>query len=161
MSSVGRAPLAGLLALAMLATACRFRKEPTPEDTLAAWVTAMNASRTDPTTRRAAYLQLSRRAQLSLEERALRASELSGRILQPWEMLAPGRFALRLAFDPERTRASVRGARAVVTVRDRESAHAEVPMVYEHGAWRIDLELPPLPMLVGPSDDGSVTPPAM
>lgn len=121
---------------------CSSPRADSPEDTLASWVTAMNASRSDPSTRRRAFELLSQRARDNLSRRAAVAAQLSGREVKPWEMLAPGRFALRFAFDRQQLRARVDGERATVTARGPRAEVAEVPMVREEGQWRVDLALP-------------------
>jgi hypothetical protein len=139
-----RRALAALRALGWLCAgaACDRSLDGTPEDALAAWVAAMNGSRADPSTRRRAYELLSRGARDNLARRAAVAGQLSGREIKPWEMLAPGRFALRFAFDRHRLRASTQGERATVTARGARGEVAEVPMVLEDGRWRVDLALP-------------------
>jgi hypothetical protein len=123
---------------------CSREPDSTPEGALSAWVSAMNASRSDIQARRRAYDLLTTRAQQSLAERASRATQLSGRELQPWEMLAPGRFSLRFPFDPETLSSTIEGETAVVLARSRGGERAEVPMVRENGRWRVDLSLPPI-----------------
>lgn len=115
----------------------------------------MNSSRSDIEARRRAYDVLSDRARESLTERAARASQLSGRDLQPWEMLAPGRFAMRFAFDPDGLETHIDGDHAMVTARARAGDHAEVPMVREHGHWRVDLSLPPMQTIQTGDDAGA------
>ena len=66
---------------------------------------------------------------------------LSGREYQPWQMLAPGRFGLHFApASPGGMHERVNGDRAIVTVTgDKPGQRAEVPLVREHGKWRIKL----------------------
>jgi hypothetical protein len=121
---------------------CSSPRADSPEDALAAWVAAMNASRGDPSTRRRAFELLSQRARDNLSRRAELAAQLSGREVKPWEMLAPGRFALRFAFDRQQLRARIDGDRATVTARGPRAEVAEVAMMREDGQWRVDLALP-------------------
>lgn len=137
-----RAAAALVAALAGGAHGCERGRDDGPEESLSAWVAAMNASRSDPSARARAYELLSRRAQDNLARRAAVAAQLSGREVRAWEMLAPGRFALRFAFDRGQLRARVEGERATVTARGPRSEVAEVPMVRELGRWRVDLALP-------------------
>ncbi|MEI8254997.1 MAG: hypothetical protein WCJ30_04930 [Deltaproteobacteria bacterium] len=148
-----------LVALGSTAPGCHREPEDTPETVLSAWVSAMNASRSDVDARRRAYPLLSSRARDSLTERAARASQLSGRDVQPWEMLAPGRFAMRFAFDPDGLEARVEGEHATVTARGRSGDHAEVPMVREQGHWRVDLTLPAMEPIQSVSDAGAAATP--
>lgn len=135
---------ASALTLAASVTGCRRAPEDTPEIALTEWVTAMNASRSDIEARQRAYERLSLAARASLTDRAARASQLSGRDLHPWEMLAPGRFAMRFAFDPDGLSTRVEGDRATVTARGQQGDRADVPMVREGGHWHVDLVLPPM-----------------
>lgn len=144
MSSAARAR-SGWLALCaalLILCACGQRREDAPEDALAQWVDAMNGSRADPATRRRAYELLARATRENLARRAAVASQLSGREVKPWEMLAPGRFALRFAFDRQALRARIDGDRATVTARGPRAEVAEVPLVREEGRWRVNLALP-------------------
>jgi hypothetical protein len=145
-----------LLLIAFALAACRRAPEETPESVLTAWVNAMNASRSDIEARRRAYELLSDAARASLADRAARASQLSGRDLQPWEMLAPGRFAMRFAFDPEGLRTRVEGDHATVTARGPQGDRASVPMVRENGHWHVDLALPSMQTIQSTADGGAL-----
>ena len=81
-------------------------------------------------------------ARANLTERAHRVTELQGRQVQAWEMLASGR--LGLAFRPKTMRSSIVGDRATVEVIGAEPAteHASVVCVREGEAWRIEPGLP-------------------
>jgi hypothetical protein len=144
-----------VITLCLALAGCQPEPEDTPESALTVWVTAMNASRSDVDARRRAYQVLSNRARESLTERAARASQLSGRDLQPWEMLAPGRFAMRFAFDPDGLTARLDGDRATVTARGRSGDRARVPMVREQGHWHVDLELPAMEAIQTGGDAGA------
>lgn len=135
--------LCGWVFALLIAAGCEQKIDETPEDALTTWVTAMNASRNDPSARERAYTMLSSRAKEQLAQRAAVAIQLSGRDIKPWEILAPGRFALRFAFDRARLRSQVDGTNATVTARGPGTEVAEVPMVLENGHWRVALELPP------------------
>ncbi len=144
-SAVKRTCLPALIACAgalFVVGGCDRSVDETPEDALTAWVTAMNASRLDPTARERAYGLLASAAREQLAQRAVVAVQLSGRDIKPWEMLAPGQFALRFAFDRARLRSRIDGSRATVTARGPGSEVAEVPLVLEQGRWRVALELP-------------------
>ncbi len=134
---------AGLLAVA-LALGCERPSSASPEETVTAFVAALEQARTDPAQRRRVYDLLSADAQRSLTERARRASQVSGWELKPWEMLAPGRMRLRVQVDPELMTTRVSGERAVVTARGRAGGAADVPLVREGSAWRVALDLPPI-----------------
>ncbi len=127
-----------------VALGCAREGEPaTPADTVGAFASAVEASASDTTARRRVYALLSHRAQESLAARAARASQVSGRAFEAWEMLAPGRARMLIQYDPSATSTRVAGSRAVVTARGRGGGVADVPLVFEEGRWRIDLALPP------------------
>lgn len=117
-----------------------------PEDTLDAFLEAMDDSATDSASLERAYRLLDADARTALEARARKAQTLSGRPHAPWEMLAQGRFRLRFAPAAHGgMRAEVTGDRAVVQVRgERPGQSARVPMVREGGKWRVALAIPPL-----------------
>lgn len=132
-------------AFTLWAMGCSRDHVATPEETVAQFVGAMEQSRLDPSARQRAYGMLSERAQARLEERAQRASQVSGadrRPWEPWEMLAPGRWRLRIEFDAEMLSSHVAGDRAVVTARGRRGGTADVPLVREEGVWRMDMDIP-------------------
>lgn len=111
-----------------------------------AFARAVESARQDPQHRRRVYELLSQRGKDALVQRAQLASQVSGWLQQPWEMLAPGRIRLRVAVEPSGMTARVDGARAWVTVRGT-GGMAEVPLVREEGAWRVDLAVPPMAQL--------------
>lgn len=117
----------------------------TPEGALAAFLEAMEESRYDDTRRAEAYALLDEATRTELEARVGRSEALGRAGLEPWEMLAMGRF--RLAFEPHSMRARVDGGEGVVIVRGRGGERAEVPVVQEPGGWRV--------RLLGPSEPGS------
>ncbi|MBI5517457.1 MAG: hypothetical protein HY909_27045 [Deltaproteobacteria bacterium] len=132
------------LALAAALLGCWAEGQRSPEETVAAFVVAMEQSRGDLSQRRVAYQYLSQRSRQALLDRSRRASQVSGGVeFQPWEMLAPGRWRSRLQVAGGSYTARVDGDRAVVTVRGREGGAADVPLVREQGRWAIALELPP------------------
>ena len=66
--------------------------------------------------------------------------------MQPWEIFARSRY--RQVFTPASGRRGMRtridGDRATVTVSTASGRRsAEVPLVREHGGWRLIIELPP------------------
>jgi hypothetical protein len=124
------------------------RKPPdaTPEGALREWIEHMQAQVTDPHETRAAYAMLSKATHENLEKRAVRASRIEGRRVEPYEVMAEGRFALR--FEPTHFTTTTAGAVATIDVTgedptDRASMHA----VKEGAVWRVELALPDLPDL--------------
>lgn len=133
---------------------CR-RREPdeTPEGVVEAWLERMSRIHGHPEDAAHAYELLSADAKKNLQERARRASAATGRKMTPESMLAPSRFSLR--FSPRTMRARVAGDRAVVEVSgSNPQERAEVPCVLEEGRWRVDLVLPPLPVIEKRPDGG-------
>lgn len=118
----------------------------TPSGALRLFLEAMARSDWDRDALRDAYELLSPDAREGLGERAELAGTLSGRDFEHWEMLAQGRFRLRFA--PRQQGGMVErieGDRAVVVVTGaRDGDRAEVAMVKEGDAWRVDLQLPPM-----------------
>ena len=102
----------------------------------------MEAASDDAREARHAYDLLGPSARANLKERARRTSRLQGRQVQPWDMVAAGRFGV--AFRPKIMRSKVVGDRASVEVLGAEpqSEHATVVCVREAGGWRIEPELP-------------------
>lgn len=138
-----------MLALGLLVGCASCSHEPssrTPTGALRLFVDAMDRSQWDPSALRDAYGLLSSSARDRLRERAKLATSLAGRKLEPWDVLAQGRFRLRFAPQWERrTKERVDRDRATVIVRGSGEKHrAEVPMVREEGAWHVALEIPPV-----------------
>jgi hypothetical protein len=163
-TGAGRASrvLALFVGFAALAAAGCSRPAPdaTPEGAVRAWLERMEASDEDPHAFRAAYGLLGPAARANLEERAERASRLEGHHVEPWDMLAEGRFGLK--FRPKTMAAHVDGDRATVAVSGDEplSEHALVHCARTSGpppAWRVEPEFPPVPAL--PKRDPDPAPP--
>jgi len=118
-----------------------------PERVAESFVDRMSRVHGDTVAARRAYELLALQAQTNLSERAARASGLMGRKVAPEEMLAPSSFTL--AFKPRKYTATVSADQAVVVVTGESprSQHAEFHLVRESGAWRVALDLPPLPSI--------------
>jgi hypothetical protein len=141
------------------ATGCtRPAPDATPEGAVRAWLDRMEDD--DPRAIRDAYALLGPAAHANLEERAARASRLEGHRVEPWEMLAEGRFGLK--FRPKGMVAKIEGERASVAVTGDEplTEHALVHCARVAGptaAWRVEPDLPPVPAL--PRRDPDPAPP--
>ncbi|MBM4356572.1 MAG: hypothetical protein FJ096_00520 [Deltaproteobacteria bacterium] len=102
---------------------------------------------------RAVYELLSTASQTSLQARADRYSNASGRQRAPWAMLVPSRTHFQ--FSPQSFQARVIGKHALVDVLGVSPDQvAHVPCVLEKDLWRVDLPLPepaPLPRRAGVS----------
>jgi hypothetical protein len=146
-----RGCLASLLvaALAAGAGACsRPPPESTPDGAVREWLEAMAAAGDDVRARRDAYALLGPAARANLAARADRTSLLTGQRVEPYEMLAPGRFGLR--FRPRSMKATVTDDRATVDVLgESRDERATVRCVREGtgeaAAWRVEPELPEPP----------------
>jgi hypothetical protein len=114
-----------------------------PSEVLRQFLAAMDRSASDDGALRTAYELLASPAQKSLEARAARVKSLAGQSLEPWQMLAQGRFRLRFSPASRRgMRETINGDRATVTVTGNgPDERAEVPLVREHGQWRLSLVL--------------------
>jgi hypothetical protein len=114
-----------------------------PSETLKQFLAAMDQSASDDRALKAAYELLASPAQKALETRAARVKSLAGQSLEPWQMLAQGRFRLRFSPASRRgMRETIDGDRATVTVTGTgPDERADVPLVRENGQWRLSLVL--------------------
>jgi len=78
----------------------------------------------------------------NLQERARRASALSGRELGAGEMIVPSWFALHVV--PDRTEVRIDGDWAEVTVISASGESVQGRCIREAEGWKVALELPPL-----------------
>jgi hypothetical protein len=140
---------AGLaLAFVAICGACtRPAPDATPEGAVRAWLDRMEASDEDAHAIREAYALLGPTARANLVERAERASRLEGHRVEPWDMLAEGRFGLK--FRPKAMVSKIDGELATVAVTGDEplTEHALVHCARVAAAWRVEPELPPVPAL--------------
>lgn len=109
-----------------------------------AWefVMAMRRVHGDLEEGKTAYNMMWEPARKNLQERARRASALSGRELHPSEVIVPSWFALHLI--PESYEERVDGNWAHVTLLDPAGHSSTARLVVEEGKWKVALELPPL-----------------
>jgi hypothetical protein len=130
------------LGLGLLVACSRPPPDATPDGAVRLFLDEMEAAESDARETRHAYDLLGPAARANLEERARRTSRLQGRQVQPWDMLAAGRFGV--AFRPKTMRSKVVGDRAAVEVlgADPQNELATVVCVREAGGWRIEPELP-------------------
>jgi len=131
-----------LLGVGGLAGCSRPPPDATPDGAVRAFLDEMEAAEDDALGVKRAYDLLGPAARANLEDRARRTSHLQGRQVQPWEMLAAGRFGV--AFRPKAMRAKVVGERATVEVlgADPTTERATVLCMHETAGWRIEPELP-------------------
>jgi hypothetical protein len=136
--------LAILCVAAALAGCGRRAPSATPDGAVRELVERMRRIHGDSGDAKAAYELLSTRAQQNLAARARRYSAASGKAIAPEAMMVPSRFLVR--FEPQRYSAQVLGSYARVEVQGLlADDRAQVPCIFENGAWRVDLGLPPLP----------------
>jgi hypothetical protein len=131
-----------VLALVLSMGCSRPPPDATPDGVTRLFLDEMEAAEDDAREMRRAYDLLGPAARANLEERARRTSRLQGRQVQPWDMLAAGRFGV--AFRPKTMRAKVVGDRASVEVlgADPQNERATVVCVREVRGWRIEPEFP-------------------
>jgi hypothetical protein len=143
-----------MLSALVLALGCqREAVDEQPARVVKEFVERMQRVHGDPKAARAAYDLLWADAKYNLGERAKRASALSGKKIAPEEMLAPSRFALR--FTPTKYTADVQGDWAVVTVTGEAPGQKhQIKCAREDGAWRVVLEIPPVPPIERRPDAG-------
>lgn len=118
-----------------------------PHGSVQLFLDAMERSRDDANALREAYGLLCASTRRALTERARFAESLGGARLEPWQMLARGRFRQTFVPAPGRrgVRSEIEGDRAtVVYTNEQGDRRAEVPLVLEEGRWRIVLNLPPV-----------------
>jgi hypothetical protein len=142
---VFRLPLVMTLACVLLLSACSsVPTDAEPAGALELFLEAMGEAEDDPAARARAFGLLSSETRRSFARRARLAGALSARRFEPWEMIVEGRYRLR--FLPRESRGfeeRIQGDRAIVIVHGaRRSERAEVPMVREHGKWRVHLQVP-------------------
>jgi hypothetical protein len=133
----------GPVALLLGALSCSHpAPDATPEGAVRTFLDVMEGAEDDPSLARRAYALLGPAARANLGERAHRTSQLQGRQVEPWTMLAAGFFGV--AFRPKATRATVVGDRATVDVfgEDAHREHASVVCVHEASGWKIEPGLP-------------------
>jgi hypothetical protein len=132
-----------LLGAALLGLACS--RKPAPEqpiDVARAFVDTMQKAHGAPATADRLYQMLWAPARKNLEERARRASALSGRTVAPSEMLVPSWFTFLASPEPEGQRLDPPWAE--VLFPRPEGAQTRTRLHFEEGHWKVALDLPEL-----------------
>jgi hypothetical protein len=133
--------LSAVLAIASLAACSRPAPDSTPEGAVRAWLDKMESQPEDPRAARDALQLLGPSARANLEQRADRASRIMGRRVDPYEMLAEGRFGLK--FRPKTMTSRIDGEKATVDIVGSDPAeHAVITCAHEPAGWRVEPELP-------------------
>ena len=149
-----------------LAGCSRAPLDATPDGALRVWLEKMEAAEDDPAEMRGAYELFGPRAKKNLAERAARAGKAEGRKVEPWEVLAEGRFGLKFRpqrmtvtvdpKSPDEALVAVLGAdpnveRALIHC-DREPVDPQAPRPTRKvesfptpGGWRVEPDFPPAP----------------
>ena len=130
------------LAASLIVLGCSHpQPDATPEGALRSWLDHMDAQTTDPQEAKAAYALLGPATRKNLERRAERGSQSEGHHIEPYEVLAEGRFALR--FRPKHFVTTVAEGQATIEVTGEEpSDRATMHCVKEGRGWRVELGLP-------------------
>lgn len=133
------------LALALLLVSCsRTPPNATPDGAVREFVEVIETFDGNEQDAEKLFELLSERAKQNLRTRAERYGAASGKTISPAAMIVPKRVSLR--FIPSSYTAQIVGQYALVDVQGvRGSQRAQIPCVFEEGAWRIDLVLPELP----------------
>ena len=160
--------LGAFFVVAAVAGCSRPPLDATPDGALRVWLEKMEAAEDDPAEMRAAYELFGPRAKKNLAERAERAGRAEGRKVEPWEVLAEGRFGLKfrpqrmtvtldpkspneavvavVGADPNVERALVHCDREPIDPRAPSSpATRRVEAFPTPGNWRVEPDFPPAP----------------
>jgi hypothetical protein len=133
----------GLLPVAVLGLACSSKPAPEqPIDVARAFIDTMQKAHGAPATADKLYRMLWAPARKNLEERARRASALSGRTVAPGEMLVPSWFTFLASPEPEGQRLDLPWAE--VLFPRSEGLPTRTRLHFEDGHWKIALDLPEL-----------------
>jgi len=117
-----------------------------PETAVEELIHQMRRVHGEPGAAESAYDLLWSEAQANLQERAKRASALTGRKIEPAEMITPSKFMP--SFTPRSFEAEHHGKWARVLIAGEQSGErAEARCVVEDGRWRVAVRLPPLPII--------------
>jgi len=134
------------LAAILFLLACGGQQAGRPEDVLAEFLEHMERSRNEESALKDAYALLDDAARAELAERAQSMKSLSGGEQEPWQMLVPGQFRIRVTpAGRGGMRARVHGHEALVTVTGTRGQVLQVPMVWQRHGWRVLLKLPLMP----------------
>lgn len=141
----------GFALIALLVACSANDPDSHPADVLARFLESMDRTAHDDAALKDAFVLLDENSQRELTARAQRTSSLAGRNFAPWDMIAQGRFRMRFTpAEHSEMRAAVTGEHALVHVKSDVGREANVPMVREHGRWRIKLDLPAVAFNSGP-----------
>lgn len=159
MNRMKGATFASFVLLAACTPACtRPAPDASCDGAVRLWLERMEASTSDGHAMREAYALLGPTARTNLEQRAERASRVQGRRVEPFEILAEGRFGLK--FRPKTMTTKVTDDLATVEVLggDPTLEHATVHCARDPRdptAWRVEPELPEVHALPRRGSEGN------
>jgi hypothetical protein len=139
--------IALVVASFLLASCAPKAADATPEGALDAFLSACETVSSDPQASAKAFALLAPSARRSLEERAKRASAITGKAVAPEQLLVPSWTPIR--FEIAKTSTTFdqgkEGSTATVDVFGVEEAtqHVRIPMEREGEAWRVRVVIPP------------------
>jgi len=131
-----------VLSFALALMGCsRAPPDATPEGAVHLFLDRMDAAASGAVPMSDVYALLGPATRKNLADRATRAGKIQGRRIDPSDMLAPGRYALK--FRPKSMTSRTSGDTAIVTVVGYEASEtAEVTLVRENAAYKVELDLP-------------------
>ncbi len=134
---------AGVLFSACLFAACAKRGvDATPDGVVRAFIERIEQSSEEPMSRKAAFELLGPKSRANLEIRATRLSQVLGRPVQPYEVLAQGWVFQRFA---PKAVISLGGGLVRITGEHVETDRAEFQCVKVGDVFRVELALPDVP----------------
>lgn len=132
--------------IAIVATVgCRSRApDATPEGAFDEFLAACESASVDPKASARAFALLAPSVRQALEERARRASSITGKAATPEQMLVPAWTPIRFEISKTTTTLDATGTKATLDVYgvDPTTQHVKVPMVREGESWRVSVVLP-------------------
>jgi hypothetical protein len=136
-----------ILSFVLLASCGRKAADATPEGALDAFLSACESVSSDPHASAKAFALLAPSARRSLEDRAKRASAITGKAVSPEQLLVPSWTPIRFEVAKTTTTfdAGKDGPTATVDVFGLEEStqHVRIPMEREGEAWRVRVVIPP------------------
>lgn len=114
-------------------------RELSPVEAVTAFLSALQLATAQPEQRKTAYEWLDRQSREQLDKRAELARSLSGRPMEPWEMLVPGKLSLPVGAAQRNMTFKSKGDASTVRIAPDGQPVVEIPLVREEGRWRIKL----------------------
>jgi hypothetical protein len=137
------AKLAALGIAILLASCGRRAPDATPEGALDAFLSACESASSDPRANAKAFALLAPSARHALEDRARRASAITGKAVSPEQLLSPAWTPIRFEVAKTTTTFDATGATVDVFGVEEATQHVRIPMEREGEAWRVRVVIPP------------------